>query len=216
MLNEVLNDINSNMTWRLNELREFKNIANKLNDYQAKILLKSLIPMVYAHWEGFIVSTMKIVFQYLNQLNLRSDDYCYIYLTTAYENSLSNLEKSTNFDKRKKHLKNLYDNFSKQVQFNDKIDTKSNLKFDVLTEICKKINLDESNFLGYKEDLNMLVHIRNGIAHGDTESIVFENYEAVEKYIDLLENLMIDFVNQIQILLEKEKFKKEDNNDESI
>lgn len=59
MLNKVLNDINSNMTWRLNELREFKNIANKLNDYQAKILLKSLIPMVYAHWEGFVVSTIR-------------------------------------------------------------------------------------------------------------------------------------------------------------
>jgi hypothetical protein len=216
MTNEVIENISTNITWRLEELREFENIIENLSgdnyEQHIKIILKSMIPMIYSHWEGFITSSMKHVFKYLNTLALNSDMYCYNYLTTAYEETLKSLDDSSGFIKRKKHLVNLYEKFSENIKFGTKIDTKSNLKSNVFEEICIKTNIDFNKFEGYIEDLDMLVNIRNSIAHGDTQSIVFQEYDDVKKYIDLLENLMLDFSQEIQELLENKKYKRGNQN----
>jgi hypothetical protein len=214
MLENIFEEIHYDISWRNGELRNLKSISLRLSETDLKVFLKSVIPIIYAHWEGFVVTSLKIVFQYLNNLYLTSNDYCNIYLTTAYEQTLKSLDDSTGFDKRKKHLINLYKNFSEKVNLGTKIDTKSNLNYAVLDEICKKTNLNISKFEEYKDELNELVHIRNSIAHGEN-SYTFESYEDINKYIELLENLMLDFQSEIQDLLKNEKYKKE-LNDESI
>ena len=133
--------------------------------------------------------------------------YSEIYLTTAYEQTLKSLDDSTGFDKRRKHLTNLYKGFKEEVKLNEKIDTKSNLNYTVLEEICKKINIDINSFEIYKNDLNELVNIRNFISHGDG-SYNFEQYEDIESYLELLKNLMLDFQSQLQDLLKQEKYKR--------
>ena len=218
MINQILDEILENISWRLEEVRQYDSIINSLTsidnesyDMQVSLLLRSAIPMVYAHWEGFVVSTLNKLFTYLNSLELGSIQYCHNYLTTAYEQSLQSLVDSKNFDKRKKHLINLYNNFSTQVKFNKKIDTKSNLTFSVLQEICLKVNLDDTKFNEYKIELDKLVNIRNSIAHGDVQSNIFTEFKDIEQYIDLLEALMLDFNNEIQLILEKQKYLKEKN-----
>jgi len=165
---------------------------------------------LYAHWEGFVVSSLKIVFKYLNNLNLNSTHYCDIYLTTAYEQTLKSLNDSTAFEKRKKHLITLYKKFSDKVQLDTKIDTKSNLNFKVLEEICLKTNLNIDNFQIYKDELNELINIRNSISHGEN-AYIFEKFENIKKYIDLLENLMLDFQSELHDLLKNKKYLKENN-----
>jgi len=208
MLDKVLEEISSDIQWRNDELKKIVTITSTLVDDELRLFLKSVIPLLYAHWEGFVVASLKISFKYLNNLKLNSDDYCEIYLTTAYEQTLKSLDDSTGFDKRKKHLVNLYSKFKNQVTLTEKIDTKSNLNFSILEEICKKTNISILKFDGYKEDLNRLVHIRNFIAHGDN-AYKFENFEAIQEYIELIENLMLDFQSEVQDLLKEEKYKKE-------
>jgi len=210
MIEKVFEEIQEDITWRNLELSKIKNIALNLNDAELKIFLKSILPLLYAHWEGFIVVSLKIVFKYLNTLHLSSNDYCDIYLTTAYEQTLKSLDNSTGFDKRKKHLINLYKTFKEQVMLDSKVDTKSNLNFGILEEICKKINLDINKFTTYKEELNELVNIRNSISHGEN-SYNFESYDDIQKYLNLLKNLMLDFESEIQDLLKNEKYLKEQN-----
>ncbi|MEY4504209.1 MAG: hypothetical protein RL154_502 [Pseudomonadota bacterium] len=207
MLDNIFNEITLDINWRSDELKKIENISLNLTGSELKIFLKSMIPLLYAHWEGFVVSSLKIVFKYLNNLKLNSDSYCNIYLTTAYEQTLKSLDDSTGFEKRKKHLINLYQVFKKEVKLNEKIDTKSNLNFDTLTEICQKINVDINNFSDYKEDLNQLVHIRNSIAHGEN-AYSFDDFEAIKAYVDLIEDLMLDFQSALQDLLKQEKYKK--------
>lgn len=210
MIEKVFEEIQEDITWRNSELNKIKNIALNLTNTDLQIFLKSILPLLYAHWEGFVVVSLKIVFKYLNTLNLSSNDYCNIYLTTAYEQTLKSLDNSTGFDKRKKHLINLYKTFTEQVKLDSKIDTKSNLNFSILQEICKKINLDVNKFTTYKEELNELVSIRNSISHGEN-AYIFESYNDIQKYINLLENLMLDFESEIQDLLKDKKYLKEQN-----
>ncbi len=208
--NNTLEDISADIQWRNNELNSLKLISDNLNDDKLKLFLKGCIPLIYAHWEGFVVSSLKVVFNYLNSLQLNSTDYCDIYLTTAYEHTLKSLDDSSGYDRRKKHLINLYTEFSQIVKLDNKIDTKSNLTFKVLKEICLKTNLDINKFQEYKDELNELVSIRNAISHGEN-SYDFNYYEDIKKYIELLENLMLDFQSELQDLLKDKKYLKEQN-----
>lgn len=216
-MNKVFDLIQSDIDWRLYELKEYENIVKNLGsndlkegeyDTQVKIILKSAIPIIYAQWEGFVINSMKTVFQYLNGLKLNNEYYCCTYLTTAYEQTLKSLDDSSKFEKKKKNLTILYEKFGNDVTFTERIDTKSNLGFKVLTEICEKTNLTITSFKDYESDLNDLLNIRNSIAHGEN-SFLFERFSSIEKYITLLENLMLTFKGEIQNLLENEKYRKE-------
>lgn len=208
-MNRVFDEIILDIEWRNKEFLKIKEISKILNDEELKLFLKGTIPLVYAHWEGFVVSSLKIVFNYLNNLKLNSDSYCDIFLTTAYEQTLKSLDDSTNFEKRKKHLITLYKVFKEEVKLNEKIDTKSNLNFKVLKEICEKININIIRFKEYEIELNQLVNIRNSISHGEN-AYTFNTYEDIDEYIQLIKDLMLDFQSEIQDLLNLEKYKKEE------
>lgn len=208
MIDKVLEEISLDIDWRNEELKKIEIISSTLIDDDLKFFLKTIVPLLYAHWEGFVVSSLKKIFKYLNNLKLNSDNYCDIYLTTAYEQTLKSLEDSTGFDKRKKHLINLYRSFKEEVKLDEKIDTKSNLNFKVLLEICKKINLNYTKFKSYEAELNELVNIRNSISHGEN-AYTFYRYEDIEQYINLIKDLMLDFQSELQDLLKQEKYKKE-------
>lgn len=216
MLNEILSEINSNREWRLDELREYQNIIANLSipddkqetyDKQVQIILKSMLPMIYAHWEGFVKYSVEILFKHLNTLQLPSSEYNGVFLATAYEQDLSKSPDIVNFDRRVEHLNCLYNKFATFVRFELKIDTESNLNFKVLSKICKRLNIDHSSFDVYNDELNKLLEFRNKIVHGEN-SLPFEDYEQIVPFIELLESLMLDFQGAIQELLENEKYKK--------
>lgn len=208
MKNEVFNEIEKDIFWRKSELEALREIASNLYDVNLSIFLKSIPPSLYAHWEGFVVSSLRIVFKYLNTLKLSSKDYCDTYLTTAYEQKLKSLDDSKDFDRRKNNLIDLCKKFTEQVELDiTRIDTKSNLNFKALENICKKTNLHISRFNDYKIDLNKLVNIRNAISHGENAHS-FKSYDDIQEYIELLNNLISTFYNELQILLNEKKYLK--------
>jgi len=208
--NNLIDELHENKDWRIQELKKIGNeIKENINSDLKPLFFGSLIPMIYAHWEGFVVSSVKKYFECLNSFNYKTTDLDICYIATAFESELEAISKSQNFDKRKKHLEILLKVVKDRVKFNKKIDTKSNLNFNTLIMICKKLNFDKSKFNEYKSDLNELVNIRNAIAHGDTPSFRFENFTDIEKYIDLIDNLMLDFIAEIEEIILHEKFKKE-------
>lgn len=218
MLNEIFIEINNNREWRLEELREYQNIIANLSasdnieayDRRVKIILKSMLPMIYAHWEGFVKYSIEMLFRYLNQLQLPSSQYNGIFLATAYEQDLSKTPDIINFEKRVEHLNCLYSKFASFVCFESKIDTEANLNFKVLSKICKRLNINASSFDTYSSELNKLLEFRNKIVHGEN-SLPFEDYDQIVPFIELLENLMLDFQVAIQELIQDEKYKRCEN-----
>jgi len=211
--NNLIDELYLNKEWRIEEIKKIGKAIEKSIDIKIQpSFFRSLIPMIYAHWEGFIVSSIKKYFECLNTYNFSIKDMDINYITTALEEKLENIIKSQNFDKRKKHLRILLSCLNTKIRFNNKkIDTKSNLNFEVLMIICEKLKFDKNRFKDYKLDLNELVNIRNAIAHGDTPAFEFKEYEEIEKYIVLIENLMLDFINEIENIIMEKKFKRKNN-----
>ena len=53
-MDRVFDEIIFDIEWRNKEFLKIKEISNILNDEELKLFLKGTIPLVYAHWEGFI------------------------------------------------------------------------------------------------------------------------------------------------------------------
>jgi len=213
MYEQTVQNIIDDISWRMAELNQIQIASEKLSDDENKVILKSAIPLIYAHWEGFMVSSIKSVFDFLNRSELESYSLCDNLLTTAYEQNLTSIVDSGGFSKRRTHLKTIKSLLAKKVKFEQKINTKSNLKFEVLEEICEKLNIAVLKLQEYKPILNRLVDIRNSIAHGEN-SFIFENYNSIQEYVELLEKLMIAFAQEVKEFLENEKYKR--RKDESI
>jgi hypothetical protein len=206
---EILQEIEIDKDWRNSELKKIEIICQKLDDSELnKLILKSTIPMIYAHWEGFAVTSLRKVNRYLNSLKYNYNDFHINLLTNAYEKNIKSLESSLGYDKRIKHLNIIFEQLTNSVEFSTKIDVKSNLKFQVLKEICLKFNLNINSFEEYKIDLEELLKIRNSIAHGEN-AYLFEKYENIQKYITLLSNLMDILHIEIEDFFKNEKYKKD-------
>lgn len=204
----ILEEIDMDREWRKNEIKQVEIICYKLSDNKLnKIILKATIPMIYAHWEGFVVSSLKKITKYLNALKYKYNDFHINLLTNSYEENIKSLENSLGYEKRVKHLNIIFANIDNEVKFKEKIDVKSNLKFEVLKDTCMKFNLNIDNFEKYKRDLEQLLKIRNAIAHGES-AYTFENYKDIEKYVNLLSNLMDTLYSEIDDFLKNEKYKK--------
>ncbi len=211
MYESILEEIEADKDWRNLEIKKIEIICQKLDteDYR-KLILKSTIPMIYAHWEGFVVSSLRKVNRYLNSLEYEYSDFHIHLLTNAYEENIKSLESSLGYEKRVKHLNIIFEKLTDDVKFSTKIDVKSNLKFQVLKDICIKFNLNIDNFESYKLDLEQLLRLRNAIAHGE-DSYSFTRYEDIELYINLLSNLMDTLHTEIDDFFRNEKYKKDNS-----
>jgi len=69
-VNALYDNIESDFAWRRKELHIFsKRIPPENNAYQS-VLLRAGIPLLYAHWEGFILSSASHYLQHVSMQKL--------------------------------------------------------------------------------------------------------------------------------------------------
>lgn len=161
-------ELEQELNWRIREFANFKKMGIQLKaTYQDETFLRMTIPMIYAHWEGFVSQAFKIVFEYLNKQNLEPHRLKHNIFIYSIEKNFDSLKGKASFNNFCDFTDNLFSILNEKVLFNTKIVTKSNLKYDIFVELCEKISLPTNDFLPYKYELDKLVHLRNQISHGE-------------------------------------------------
>lgn len=190
--NDFILEIEVDKEWRLLELERIERICQNLsNEEDVKIILKSVLPLIYSHWEGYVVSSLRKLHNWLTSLNYSYNKFNISLLTVSYEEYLKNLMQSEIYNKKEKHLEIIISNFSNNVIFPPKINVKSNVSFEIIkNELCIKYNFSLNNFIKFEKDLNSFINLRNKIAHGELGKVEFESYSDIQKYVDLLSDLM--------------------------
>lgn len=201
-MHRVLEEILEDNEWRNGEFAKFKINAYGVDD---ALWYRMCIPMIYAHWEGFVVSSIKILVTHLNNLSLTHLDVqtrlTVHGLGQAY-NSLAGKQKFSQKIDFTERFKSLLD---RPLRFPTKVDTKSNLRGDVFREICEVFDFEYSKFKNSLSDIDTLVGIRNAIAHG--ENSIIPDSKNIEKYI-LAVNSAIDILtSEIEIFLSQETYR---------
>ena len=190
MLDSFLKELNEELSielqWRYKEILIIKEIYKDNISFQqkiskiysikpnkkAKFILRNGILSLYSHWEGYFKFCLNVINEKLDILEI--DLNC-------IDNSLLSLLFKDKHNSKYKNKNILFENIV--------IDTSSNLDWKRLEKLINIYNFDKRLFKNYESDINKLVKIRNGIAHGEN-SYHFENYKRISNFVDTVNDLM--------------------------
>ena len=189
---DLVHELEAERDWRVAELSKikllFREIKEMDNDEYSSIYLKMTIPMIYAHWEGYCISSFRIVIEYINRRKINAHEIAYNILTYANNKTYDKLKGKSSFEQRVEFSKKFVEILNGKVKLAERVDTKSNLNYKVLQEILKIFEMKEEDIQQYKSDLNILVNIRNSIAHG--ENSVMVDFGKMVNNIQMITNLI--------------------------
>jgi hypothetical protein len=191
-------DIAEDIIWRKDELLTCKTLPflHDFTDIHKEFLIKHSIPIIYSIWEGFVQTSFQTYIRELNKLNLTRFHYCNNIIIHTLESKFPQFkEYPVEYRKKDNFITNLEVFLAGQFEISNKVNTESNVAFDVLNKLLSKFNLQEIPNHPFKQGLKDLLMQRNRIAHGDNSLVVnstnFDDFvQKINDFIILIEELM--------------------------
>lgn len=178
MSHSLIDEIQEDNNWRDGELATFKVNSQNVNE---TLWNRMCLPMIYAHWEGYVVSSLKLLLGHLNSLELTPSEVPTNLIVLGLGTKYNSLSGKQSFDQKVVFTDNFKEIFQKAIKFKKNIDTKSNLNKDVLKDLCTIFGFDFEVFKDVIGDIEKIVIYRNKIAHG--ENSILPDSDNIEKYI---------------------------------
>ncbi|MFT9382606.1 MAE_28990/MAE_18760 family HEPN-like nuclease [Gluconobacter sp. P5B12] len=198
-LDELLQRNAEERVWRIREITFLKRncVDPKIGRREKEVQRRALIPLAYAHWEGFVKNTGQNYLDFVATQKLCLGD-----LTPPFQSIYFSVELAGELRKEKRHrvldlLEMLQSHSGKRVHIKTKgvVSTQDNLNSDALKDICMNLGLDYFKFydhIGFIDKI--LLAKRNSIAHGENIFIAEENVNEVctkvIACIDIFRNLV--------------------------
>jgi hypothetical protein len=218
---KIIND----WTWRKREVSDLILFAEKEEN---TVLLKSIILLLYAHWEGYIKKCAKTYLKYICEQKCRLSDLTANFKAAALKGVIGEIMKSSNSLTLENELK-FMQKFSKidshTIDCHLKIDlenekdkniinTQDNLSHEVFKNILKVIGLEYKKQYESKEIFinKYLLSNRNSIGHGNKELFKDGDFQLeirdLKKLRDVTTVIIESFRDEIIEFARKEIFLK--------
>ena len=203
---DFTHELEAERNWRIGELSDVKLLFRQVKRMEIEryidVYLRMTIPMIYAHWEGYCVSSFKLLMEYLNRKEMDAKTVTYNILTYANNRTYDKLKGKSSFAQRVEFSRKFVELLNGKIYFAGKLDTKSNLNYKVLQEILRIFGMSEDGIEMFEGELNSPVNVRNAIAHGENSRVIRDDAK-MNQYIELVTNL-IDLVLLKQVQFVKE------------
>jgi hypothetical protein len=194
-LQSILDD---DKIWRRRETTTLVNLIQTVELGAKSPLLRASVPLLYSHWEGFgkLCAT-----KYLEHVGFRAKLYKDLQPSFFYLAVVPTLARITNspVEQGINLLQEALDKLSDKNRepHRGRVNTKSNLRYDVLKEILLICGIDSSIFSIYGDFIDKeICDPRNAIAHGEE---VYPNLDLFrrrrDKMFELMTLLQATFVN---------------------
>ena len=201
---DFTNQIISDRTWRLREISDLKSAIRQSDQTMEKVLLRALVTISYAHWEGHVRNSAML---YLTHIALRKFDYSRLnpqFMKNYFLPRLSALSASkVSLASKCALLDDILSSANKKFSRvnDDLVNTKSNLNSEVLREICLICGISSASFEAYESFIDViLLKRRNDIAHGeDTFIAKTDMNELAAKTIELMRMFGDALDNEVQL-----------------
>ncbi len=204
------------LEWRLDEIQQLKNmIAYEPGSDARDGLRKSVLVVLYAHFEGFCVFAMQHYLAAVNKAGLRCREAVSAVLAGAWEpvfnamehgdqksrvfrHSLPNDARLHRHWRRRHFVEEIDRMYARPVSIpEDVVDTESNLKPSVLQRNLFVLGLDHSFVDPYTDTISQLLGRRNRIAHGDDRRGISEReYSTYETAVGEICLKLIEFMEE--------------------
>jgi len=201
-------------TWRKKEISDLILIAEK---EESKVLLKSIILLLYAHWEGYIKKTSKSYLKYVVDNKHKVSDLTENFRAICLKGLSKEVLKSSstlNISNEMKLISKFNElgglKLNKIIQIDidsdrDKslIDTHDNLNPSVFRNIHEIIGLSYKKQYEAREKFieNHLLANRNSIGHGSKDLLLAEDFDleimSIKKMRDIIISIIENFRDEI-------------------
>ena len=175
--------ITEDRNWRIKEISDLK-AAILLGDRGTRrVLLRALITICYAHWEGYIRFSAR---KYLEHIALRKFQYSQLetqflknyFLPRLSSNAGSKMSVTERCSLVEEILNSSGLRFSRVNE--DLINTKANLNFEVFSDICLVCGVSSESFADRVTFIDIvLLKRRNAIAHGEETLVAVDDLDDV-------------------------------------
>ena len=186
--------------WRVREISELKYLIEQTttSDIRKKVICRSGIALLYAHWEGFVKKTGTYFLEYVSYKRLKIKELRSNFITLILRGKIdraSESKKYSAFDEITKYIIQ-NDDARTSIPFKNVVNTESNLTTKVLKEITWCLGIDYSVFRSKEKLIDLkLVGRRNHVAHG--QEIIVDNEDFLEMADEVL-GLMNTFQNLLE------------------
>ena len=204
---ELFDRIDGELSWRKKELKVFKDSIPTEFSFKQTALLRCAIPIIYAHWEGFVKKSCELYLEYVSNRNEILKNLKSQFIAIALRNSLQ-AQEIKKISERTKAVEYIINNLDlvATIPIKNIIQTKSNLKFDNFKDICYLLCISIEEFEKKKAMIDELVDSRNTIAHGNYLKIDYHMFcEFYNDTINLLELLRTEIENAVALDNHKKK-----------
>lgn len=201
MAHKVVDEIISDNEWRHREFADFKRNPYSVNP---KLWSRMCVPMIYAHWEGFVVDALRTLLRHLNTLQLTGAQLTTNLVVVGLDETYQFLSGKQSFEQRMTFTDKFNEILQKIIKFELKVNTKSNLNDKILKELCDKFGFQYAKFDRLARDIRDLTNQRNAIAHG--ENAIILDAEKLATLIRVVEEAMSIFLCEIDSFLTNELY----------
>jgi len=194
-LHTILDD---DLVWRRRELTSLVTLIGVSNAADKAVLVRSAIPLLYAHWEGFGKLALQRYLEYVSLRNKKLKDLKPSFIYLANLGRVGEIGSSPPL-----HTTKLLIDVLQSVEsvnrnpFRKAINTKSNLRYDVLVDLLNLCGLNAAHFETEKDFINQqLCDARNEIAHGSGGAPAVDTFiRRRDKTFELMTQLQTIIVN---------------------
>lgn len=217
-------ELEEELRWRQEELAFFKNqLVDIVLENDADRYRKSLVLILYSHFEGYVKIALQTYIEYLNSFCVLQKDVVPALAASgmhkefiAYENldrkcaifktALPEDTALHRFYRRVDFIEQMNDFQNSVLHLEDSlIDTESNLWYVVLQKNLYKLGIPITLFDEHAREIDALVNRRNSIAHGNSHAGVskteFSKWESkVQRILSDITLLLYDYANRQRYL----------------
>lgn len=178
LIGNLIKALDDEFAWRRKELSVLKGKIPLAKNALQSAMLRSALPLLYAHWEGFIKLSMSYYLEHVSRKYLKHEELTSKFITLSLQNRIGDLSEN-NFEKRTKIIELLFAEYTKRSNIPHKniVQTRSNLRFEVLEEILFILDLNDTYIESKKSLIDDLVNTRNHIAHGQQNLLDYQTFE---------------------------------------
>jgi hypothetical protein len=184
---------------RREEITHVRRVVAELRETTlAQTTMLMAIPMLYAHWEGFVKESVELYIEYIEKQPVAPARLNPIVFSFAIRKSLALLIKSGSVDRISDFAKWMMAMITTPIKFEDKtIETRANLSFANLKALCETLSIDVAGIEDKRRNLDGLVHRRNNIAHTGRPP----NFD--QSIVEGDANLVIDLISTFEKILKE-------------
>lgn len=220
-LESIREDLENDLNWRMDEYRFLKNQLAYIEDEdKQKIYRRSLLVMLYSHYEGFCNFSFTVYVLSINELELirkdahshlaaasmlqefslfESDEYKEERFKRVFRKGIPNNDRELFKHSKRIYLYDCFEDFTnKPLMIPEKVvNTESNLWPTVLKKMLYSLGLPEGTFTRHETNIKKLVDMRNGISHGQASwkhGLTSQELDQIELSVTDINNTIIRLI----------------------